>query len=376
VASAGDEPAVSATPPRLVANLALAAGALVVATLVAELAARALLLEAPEPAVRRMVDARFTTLVDCYPSNPRGYFEIDLRRSENEARYRSLAPRRFDAIARRHPWAVESRYNSLRFRDAEPVPKPEGRRRVLVFGDSFAEGQGVKAGDTLAAQLARLAESRAPGRFEVRSAARRGLDFPELSEAFETALAAYAPDLVVYTLTLNDAVQPAEFRARQGFVNDWILDRQQSPEEDEARTPPRLRLVDFVGSRLLAWRVGRSTTAWYLDMWSERNPGFAETGERIGSMQRAAQARGARLLVAPWPLLVGLEAGYPFGPAHAAIARLCLTAGVPHHDLLPALRVRRTPELWVHPVDHHPNELAQRLAAESLVPRLVALAGG
>jgi hypothetical protein len=110
-------------------------------------------------------------------------------------------------------------------------------------------------------------------------------------------------------------------------------------------------------------------------MWSDRNPGFAETGERIGAMQRTLQARGARLLVAPWPLFVGLEKGYPFGPAHEAIARFCLAKGVPHHELLPAFRGRRSSELWVHAVDHHPNEVAHRLAAESLAPRVLALAG-
>jgi hypothetical protein len=30
-------------------------------------------------------------------------------------------------------------------------------------------------------------------------------------------------------------------------------------------------------------------------------------------------------------------------------------------------------QLWVHPVDHHPNELAHRLAAESLAPVALGL---
>ena len=262
-------------------SLALALASLALALLLLELVARATgLMAPPEPAVRRMVDARWTTLLDCYPSNPRGYFEIDLRQPASADRYRSLAPHRFDEIARGHPWAVESRYNSLRFRDAEPDAKRSGVARVLVFGDSFAEGQGVKNEDTLAAQLGRLLDERAPGRFEVRNAGRRGLDFPELSDAFEKALA-YEPDLVLYALTLNDAVQPPEFRARQSFVNDWILDRERAP--DEAAPPGfSLRVFDFVRGRVGAWRVGRATTAWYLDMWSDRNPGWRET-------QRAAQ---------------------------------------------------------------------------------------
>jgi len=31
--------------------------------------------------------------------------------------------------------------------------------------------------------------------------------------------------------------------------------------------------------------------------------------------------------------------------------------------------------LWVYPLDHHPNEVAHRLAAESLAPAVRALAG-
>ena len=127
----------------LLANLGLAAGAVVVSLLGIEAALRLTgLASEHETSARRMVDARWTTLLDCYPSNPRVYFDIDLRRPENDARYRRLAPRRFDAIALRNPWAVEFLYNALRFRDTEVSAKPPGVRRVVILGDSFAEGQG------------------------------------------------------------------------------------------------------------------------------------------------------------------------------------------------------------------------------------------
>jgi hypothetical protein len=91
----------------------------------------------------RMANARWTLLLDCYPTNPRGYFDIDLRQPASRELYFSVAPLRFDAVARRAPWAVESRYNELRFRDAPLGPKTPGVRRVMVLGDSFTEGQGV-----------------------------------------------------------------------------------------------------------------------------------------------------------------------------------------------------------------------------------------
>ena len=86
------------------------------------------------------------------------------------------------------------------------------------------------------------------------------------------------------------------------------------------------------------------------------------------------ETSGARLLVAPWPLFVGLERAYPFAHVHDEIRRFCLAAGIPHQELREAFAGRRTEELWVHPVDHHPNETAHRLAAEALAPVVLKLA--
>lgn len=328
-----------------------------------------------ERAVRRMVGPGGTPILDCFPSNPRGYFDIDLSQPANQALYRGLAPHRFDAIARDHRYAVEVRYNALRFRDVPPASRPSGLRRVVVLGDSFAEGQGVKEADTVARVLERLLETRAPGRYQVRNCGRRGMDFPELFGSFEDALA-YEPDLVIYTLTLNDAVQPPAFRERQSFVNDWILDRTQEPDAPEPGPSLfRPRVFDFVKDRLDALAIGRQTTRYYLDMWSDANrQGWQRTGEYLREMKRRLDQRGARLLVAPWPLLVGLEQGYPFALVHDEVQRFCLVAGIPHHDLLKTFQGRPTSELWVHPVDHHPNEVAHRLAAEALVPEVLKLA--
>jgi lysophospholipase L1-like esterase len=353
----------------LAANLALAAATALLVLLSVEVTLR-LSGFAPEIATRRMVDALWTRLLDCYPTNPRGYFEIDLREPASRELYFPIAPRRFDEIARHHPWAVESRYNELRFRDVPPAPVPAGKRRIVIFGDSFAEGQGVKEHETMARVLERLLDEQAPGRYEVRNCGRRGLDLPALFGGFEASLR-YEPDLVVYALVLNDAVRPPEFQARQSYVDDWILDRERPPEEEEQETPAflRPRLFDFVSQRVEAWRVGRATTRWYLDMWGEGNPdGWARTQEYLREMDRRLNRRASRLLVAPWPLLVGLESGYPFRPIHETVRRFCAGSGIPYHDMLPLFEGRRSAELWAHPVDRHPNEVAHRLAAESLAP--------
>jgi hypothetical protein len=69
-----------------------------------------------------------------------------------------------------------------------------------------------------------------------------------------------------------------------------------------------------------------------------------------------------------WPLLVGLEGRYPFAAVHEKVRRFCVKEGIEFLDLLDTFRGRPSASLWVHPVDRHPNEEANRLAAAALLP--------
>jgi lysophospholipase L1-like esterase len=322
-------------------------------------------------ATARIIDPHWRLLLDCYPSNPRGYFDIDLRAPGSRARYEGLAPLRYESLARRTPFAVESRYNSLRFRDAEFSPKKPGLRRVMVLGDSFTEGQGVKEADTYVRVLEKRLNAGGAPRWEVRNCGRRGADFPLLFEIFDGILR-FEPDIVIYGMVLNDADQSKEFHARQTYVHDLILDRGRATPE--GHTIPDMgrfdsRLMGFVRDRIETRRTTRETTRWYLDMYGEPNrEGWARTQGYLREMNRRMRERGGHLLVASWPLIVNMEGGDPFAAATGTVSRFCLAAGIPWHDLRPALQGRTTSSLWVHPVDMHPNELAHGLVAERLAP--------
>jgi lysophospholipase L1-like esterase len=315
-------------------------------------------------------------LLDCYPTNPRGYFAIDLRRPQARSRYIALAPHRYDVVSRRAPWAVEFRYNSLGFRGPEIAPKQHGVRRVAVLGDSFTEGQGVKEEDAFPRVLERLLNSAARDRFETINCGRRATDFPRLMEVFEKVERLEA-DVVVYALVPNDAARSASFEARQSYVNDWIMNRGRMliGRPEERLQPLNSRLAALLRDRIESYRVGGETTRWYKEMWSAVNEeGRRRTQECIREMNRRIRARGGRLLVASWPLLIGLDGAYPFDDISDTIARMCLAIGVPHNDLRSALRGRPTRSLWVHPIDMHPNETAHRLVAESLTPVVLHIA--
>jgi len=357
----------------LAGNLALSLASLAACLLLAELALRALGL-APESYApfAHVANGRRTLLLDCYPDNPRGYFETDLRDPATRERFRAEGIARVDAVAFRAPWAVACRYNSLGFRDAELGPKPPGVRRVMLLGDSFTEAQGVKEKDTLARVLERQlnanADASAPGRFEVRNCGRRATDFPALGRIFDEILA-YEPDLVVYAMVLNDPERSEALAARQLYLNDWIVDMDRMRQVGATPGPFDSRLVGFVEDRLRRRRIARDTTAWYRDLFGAANAaGWRRTEDEIRSMHRRMRERGGAFVLALWPILVDLDGDYPFAEVHRTVDRFCLESGIPSLDLLTVLRGRPSATLWVHPVDRHPNEVANRLAAEALLP--------
>jgi hypothetical protein len=368
------------TPSRtreLVARLALASASTALVLLVLEAVLRVPRL-APAHFARtaRIIDAHWTLLLDCYPTNPRGYFDVDLRTPESREKYFHAAPLRYDAVARRAPWAVEFLYNDLRFREAPFKPKRPGVRRVMVVGDSFTEGQGVKEPDTFVRGLDRLLNQAEPGRWEVLNCGRRGTDFPAIFRTFEQILP-FEPDIVVYAMVLNDADQSREFHARQTYLNDWILDGIQMDERGGEPEPGLLssRLLAFVKERIVSYRVGEESTRWYHEMYGAPNQeGWNRTQRYIREMDAKVRERGGAFLIALWPLLVDLDGRYPLETVHETIGRFCAASGIARLDLLDALRGRATSPLWVHPVDHHPNETAHRLAAEALFPVVRGLA--
>ena len=129
--------------------------------------------------------------------------------------------RRVQECAARSPHAVELRYNSLQFRDREPGPRRPGVRRVVVLGDSFTEGQGVKEPDVYPRVLERALNGAGAGRWEVLNFGHRGADFPALYDTFERLLE-LEPDVVVYGMMLNDCEQSPAFRARHPGLSDRL----------------------------------------------------------------------------------------------------------------------------------------------------------
>lgn len=326
------------------------------------------------PPLRHVENDDKSAAVDLYPSNPRGSFDVDLHDAAQSAAVSAQGIPLTTAISARTPYGVRFSYDVQRCRDRAFGPKTPGVKRIIVLGDSFTEGQGVREEDTFVRRIDRdwHADPSAPS-MEIFDCGRRGRDFPALREAFD-ALLALDPDVVLYAMVLNDPEQSKAFHDRQEFLNDWIVDRRStSQDDDEDVTVHGSKLWGLVHDRLEGARVSRATTQWYLDLYGEPNrDGWTATQRSLAEMDEAMRARGGQLLVATLPLMVRLEDKYPFDAPHAAIAEACTKLGLRCHDVLPAFRGMKTAELWVHAVDLHPNEKAHAVIARDLLPWLRA----
>ena len=266
-----------------------------------------------------------------YDSNPRGYFDRD-----NGLSYR----------INRH---------GFRGPDFERS-KAEGTFRILVLGDSFTFGEGVKWEDTFAQHMERLLAVSADPAVEVLNLGVSGWTSKSEIRFLEQVGLGFEPDLILVVYVLNDTkYQPRlevweDFRAsyepegwlRHSAFASWVYAR-------VARHVRGLRYVEALVEGALAQR-GR-----WEKMLSE-----LLVGKRLAAEVDAGYA------VVIFPFLYRLDESYPFAVIHQMVEEALRKNGVPVFDLFPAFEGESYTGLWVHPSDQHPNERAHAIAGRAL----------
>jgi lysophospholipase L1-like esterase len=265
-----------------------------------------------------------------YDSNPRGYF---------------------DAAG-----GLTYQINEHGFRGSGfPTQKPEGGLRLMLLGDSFTFGEGVRLEDTFAVQLqGQLREERPE--LEVLNLGVSSWNTQDEYIYLNRLGHKFEPDLVVVVFVLNDAAYSGgldlweDFRKRYEAIG--LLKRSYLASyvySAVAREISGRRYVEsLVGSALdepTLWKIG-------LGMLSR--------------MDGISQKLGARFAVVIFPFMYQLDHRYPFAPLHELVRKHCESEGIPVLDLLEAFRGQDYLDLWVHPSDQHPNEIGHAIAARAM----------
>ncbi|HUG92602.1 MAG TPA: SGNH/GDSL hydrolase family protein [Planctomycetaceae bacterium] len=278
------------------------------------------------------------TVVTRYGSDPRGYFGPHC--------------------------LIAHEFNAAGWRDREhDLAKAPDTYRILGLGDSYLYGQGVRQADVCLARLETLLQDAVPDRrIECINTGMSGFNTADERDLLVHRGLAYEPDLVIVHFVLND-VEPDVYRPgpKVEFYSEYVGIYQQ---------PDALSRWSYLWSwarqRYLRHVEARRYIRACVASFSEDSPKWAQCRDALNDIQRICAAADVPLLVVIFPFFVDLDGEYPFEPVHEVVRRHCESQAIPVLDLHGAYREYHGPELWVHPTDQHPNEIAHRIAAESI----------
>jgi len=247
------------------------------------------------------------------------------------------------------------------------VPKPAGVQRLVVIGDSVAQGHGVGPENAFPARLVQLLDAgRVPPRYEAVLLTRSGYSTGQELRLLETEAARYQPALVLWSYVLNDPAHPL-FHNPNGELGLYHY-------------APRSHLAHFVAQRLFllreGWRARGCRDEYHARLHCLYARQIAEQVARIGEWSRARRVPVV-FVIHPVFEKGGSFDAYSLSDVHADLAGMAHDAGLTVVDLLDAYRGHDPASLklpdapdWHDP--WHPNAEGHRLAAELLLARLRA----
>lgn len=157
------------------------------------------------------------------------------------------------------PDQAEVRTNSLGLRGAEiAASKPDGVKRILVFGDSYVFGVGVDEQHTLSARLERMLAT-GTQRYEVVNLGVAGYSTDQEYLLFRELAPSLAPDVVILVVCDNDFEgNMLDFVYRQYYKPRFKLEADGRLGADLGQAPPL-----SPAQRVKLW-LGRHSNAWNL----------------------------------------------------------------------------------------------------------------
>lgn len=243
--------------------------------------------------------------------------------------------------------------------------------RIAVIGDSFTAGVGVQITDSYAAQLERMLNARAGLRpVKVKLFAHAGTStFQQLRYLREALI--WRPDVLVLGICLNDA----ENAAKPNQIEEWRRDMlPPSPGPCPAKLLRRSAFLSAVYRGWGARAAQRGFLRYYRRIYDPGYSGWTYFRVSIKKFQRVCADRHVPFLAVILPLMSDpFDKGrYRFEFAHAAIRGVLDANGVAHLDALNAFRGKNPLRMTAIPVlDPHPNEIAHRIIAETLLDGLL-----
>jgi hypothetical protein len=285
--------------------------------------------------------------------------------------------------------------NSHGLRDVERTyDNALGACRILILGDSFAEGMQVPFEDTVGSQLEKLLNARGGSTVEVINGGVSGFGTDRELLFYQAEGRLYHPGLVLLFFFRND---PADNGASPFFFLDGEVLRKMSAAPPESPPPGRdarrwvwdhlatVRLVGHSWTRLgeMLGRFAQPVTAldpvYQVPTPPEIEADWNLTAALLSALRAAVEADGATLAVVHVPEAVSLadvtaRPGYAPDAISARLGRIAADLDIPYVDLRDSFvdEGEGAASRYYWPEDGHWKPAGHRLAAEVIDRNLSA----
>jgi lysophospholipase L1-like esterase len=259
-----------------------------------------------------------------------------------------------------------------RGRSYPPQTNPAARR-VLILGDSFTFGSGVRDTEKIFPEIIGRTLSTDSGipfveKVEVMNGGIPGSYPAHWLELFDRVVDEFQPDLVVSVFFLRDGAR--SINSSGSFFNP--IRRTVATRNAESvlyRYSYIYRVLrDARDRRFVGRRYTRALNVAYSGNEAETRH-WRMQQDHLQEIFSKSRERGIALGFVVFPVLADLDADpYPFDKIIRILTRFARSSDVPVLDLLDAYRGMYGPDLWVSAYDQHPNERGHAVAAEALIP--------
>ena len=307
----------------------------------------------------------------CYDEHFAGTPDWDLRRAHpygkltylgnanNDSTLANLAPLKV-------PNAIEMRRNEDQLRE-RPMAEfgAQNAKIILVIGDSFGFGQGVRVAERFSDVLEiRLNRERPAERYQLFNACVPGMNIKQIAKTMEHYIEYFARvERVVYSLTLNDPFRSGRLLEMERELADFMHLRSNA-EPARFLAGRNSYALRWFAARLERQQISRDTVEWYRQLYKD-NLGWTLTRKLLGKMKKSCSDKGVKLSLVVFPVFYQLKA-YPLTEVHETLEALAQHEGIHYVDLLAQFAGKDERDYWVHPTDFHPNSRAHREAGDFL----------
>ncbi len=264
---------------------------------------------------------------------------------------------------------VDHILNSAGWRDVEhTIVKPPDTYRILGLGDSYLMGQGVHSEDVFFRQLEQLLnQADLPSQVETISTGVSGKNTVDQVQLLEERGLAYDPDLVIVNFVPNDVEQDLD--SEEPIVEFYRQYTQLTQRPDFLSQYSYL--WSWVRQRLQKQFIAQKYVKESIASFDRNSQKWNVCRDALLKIVQICRDRNIPVMVVIFPFFHELNGDYPFQSIHDRVNEFCREHGVPVLDLRESYREFSGPELWVHPTDQHPNEIAHKIAAEAMAQFII-----